>query len=176
MLALYRSLLYLYPRGYRREFCEEMIAVFEEAKREAWQRGVMGRVLFFAREMGGVVGGALEEHVRVLGGSVFLQIFGSTFGSGRLRMRSEFRFPKATVALMTVILAAVVWTIEKAKAISASVPHTNPPIVPVPTVQFTIVPTLLVVTAMAVAAGALGWAALFALRRSGMQRLSGSKG
>ena len=91
-------------------------------------------------------------------------------------MRSEFRFPKATVALMTVILAAVVWTIEKAKAISASVPHTNPPIVPVPTVQFTIVPTLLVVTAMAVAAGALGWAALFALRRSGMQRLSGSKG
>jgi hypothetical protein len=171
MLALYRSLLYLYPPAHRRQFCEEMTAVFEEAKREAWQRGVVGRAIFCARELGGLVGGALEEHMRAMGGSDFLPMFGSR----RLRMRSEFRFPKATVALMTIILAAVVWAIEKAKAISASVPNTNPPRVPVPTVQFTIVPTLLVVTAMAVAAGAVGWAVLFALRRSGMQRFSGSK-
>ena len=172
MTTLYRSLLYLYPAAHRREFCEEMVAVFEEAKREAWQKGVTGQVLFCARELGGLVGGALEEHVRAMGGLDFLQMFGPR----RLRMSSEFRFPKATVGLMAVILAAVVWTIEKAKAISASVPDTNPPIVPVPTVQFTIVPTLLVVTAMAVVAGAVGWAVVFALRRSGMQRFSGSKG
>jgi len=175
MLALYRSLLYLYPSGHRREFCEEMTAVFEAAKKEAWQRGVAGRVMFCARELGGLAGGALEEHVRVIGGSDFFQMFGSEFGSRRLRMRSEFRFPKATVALMTVILAAVVWTIEKAKAISASVPQTSTQVGPI-SVQFTIVPTLLVVLAMAVGVGALGWAVVFALRRSGMQRFSGFRG
>jgi Ca2+/H+ antiporter len=87
-------------------------------------------------------------------------------------MRSEFRFPKATVALMAVILAAVVWTIEKAKAISASVPHTDPQVGPISPEQITIVPTLLLVTVMAVAAGMLGWAVLYALRRSGMQKFS----
>jgi hypothetical protein len=175
MLALYRNLLYLYPPAHRREFCEEMMAVFEEAEREAWQKGVTGRVLFCAREVAGVVSGALEEHMRVLGGSDFLQMFGAKFGSGRLRMRSEFRFPKATVALMTIILAAVVWTIEKAKAISASLPHTSTQVGPI-SVQFTIVPTLLLVLIIAGTAGAIGWAVVFALRRSGIQRFSGFKG
>lgn len=90
-------------------------------------------------------------------------------------MRSEFRFPKATVALMTIILAAVVWTIEKAKAISASVPHTSQQVGPI-SVQFTIVPTLVLVLIIAGTAGAIGWAVLFALRRSGVQRFIGFKG
>jgi len=175
MLALYRGLLYLYPPAYRREFCVEMTAVFEEAKKEAWQRGVVEQVVFCARELGGLAGGALEEHMRVVGGSDFLQMFGSMSGSRRLRMRSEFRFPKATVALMTIILAAVVWTIEKAKAISASVPHTSQQVGPI-SVQFTIVPTLVLVLIIAGTAGAIGWAVLFALRRSGVQRFIGFKG
>ncbi len=86
-------------------------------------------------------------------------------------MRSEFRFPKATVALMTVILAAVVFTIEKAKAISASVPHANLPVGPIQ-VQFTIVPTLLVVLIGTAVAGVIGWTILFAMHRSGVQQLS----
>jgi len=169
MTTLYRSLLYLYPPAHRREFGEEMMAVFAEAKREAWQKGVVGRMLFYAREMGGLAGGALEEHMRVVGGSDFLRLFGSISVLGRLRMKSEFRFPRATVGLMTIILAAVVWTIEKAKAISASVPDTSQQVGPI-SVQFTIVPTLLLVLIMAGTAGAISWAVLFALRRSGMQR------
>src|SRR5437899_11183675 len=88
-------------------------------------------------------------------------------------MRSEFRFPKATAPLMAIILAVIVVAIEKAKAISASVPHTNPLVGPIPPVHFTVVWTLLLVLIFAGTAGALGWAILFALRRSGMHRFSG---
>ncbi|HXY25769.1 MAG TPA: hypothetical protein VEI73_14030 [Candidatus Acidoferrum sp.] len=90
-------------------------------------------------------------------------------------MRSEFRFPKATVALMTIILAAVVWTIEKAEAISASLPHTGQQVGPI-SEQFTIVPTLVEVLLITLAGGALAWVVLFALRRSGLQRFSESRG
>jgi hypothetical protein len=168
MLTLYRIMLYLYPVAYRNEFGEEMIEVFQEAKSEAWQKRLAARIAFCAREARGLVSGALQEHLRVPIGGDFLR----AFLSRRFTMRSEFRFPKATVALMAVILAAVVWTIEKAKAISASVPHTDPQVGPISPEQITIVPTLLLVTVMAVAAGMLGWAVLYALRRSGMQKFS----
>ena len=36
---------------------------------------------------------------------------------GRFRMRLEFRFPRATATLMTIMVAAVVLTIEQARAI-----------------------------------------------------------
>ena len=87
-------------------------------------------------------------------------------------MRSEFRFPKATVGLMLVILAAVMFTIEKAKAISASIPHANPPVGHIHPSQFEILPTLFLTMLSAVGAGVIGWAILFALRRSGLQQLS----
>ena len=87
-------------------------------------------------------------------------------------MRSEFRFPKATVALMTIILAIVTYAIEKAKAISASVPHSSMNVPPIQ-MQVTIVPTLLVVLFGTAAVGVLGWAILFALRRSGVHHFSG---
>ena len=82
-------------------------------------------------------------------------------------MRSEFRFPKATVGLMLVILAAVMFTIEKAKAISA-----HPPVGHIHPSQITILPMLLVAMIGAIGAGIIGWAILFALRRSGLQQLS----
>lgn len=87
-------------------------------------------------------------------------------------MKSEFRFPKATVGLMIVILAAVMLAIEKAKAISASVPHANPPVGPIHSAQATIVQTLLVALIWAITAGAIGWGILYALRRTGVQQLS----
>ena len=87
-------------------------------------------------------------------------------------MRSEFRFPKATVALMTIILLAVIMTIEKAKAISESVPHANPPVGPIQPAYITIVPTFLIVFAGVCVCGALLWAVLFAFHLSGVQRLS----
>jgi len=171
MVSAYRWLLHLYPQAYRKEFAEEMEAVFFEAETATWQKSMPQRVMFFASEFAGVICGALDEHLRMLTGSGLLPLFGSR----RLFMRSEFRFPKATVALMTIILAAVVWTIEKAKAISASVPPTGQQVGPI-SVQFTIVPTLMVALVITLTGGALAWVVLFALRRSGLQRFSDSGG
>lgn len=89
-------------------------------------------------------------------------------------MKSEFRFPKATVGLMLVILAVVMLAIEKAKAISASLPHANPPMGLMHSAPATIVQTLTLLVALiwALAAGAIGWGILYALRRTGVQQLS----
>lgn len=87
-------------------------------------------------------------------------------------MKSEFRFPKATVGLMLAILAAVMLAIEKAKAISASIPRANPPVPPIHSLQATIVQTLLGTLIWAITAGAIGWGILYALRRTGVQQLS----
>jgi hypothetical protein len=49
-LALYKMLLSLYPRAFRREFASDMIQDFEEANHEAWTndrwRGVLSLSLF----------------------------------------------------------------------------------------------------------------------------------
>ena len=168
MLPLYRCLLRLYPSAYRDEFGDEMFAAFREAQAETWNKGVVARAVFCAREVGGLLRGALEEHLQGIAGSHFSPMFPVR----RFTMRSEFRFPKATAPLMAIILALVVVAIEKAKAIQASLPHTNPHVGPIQPAQFTLFSTLLVVLAITCTAGLLGWAILFALRRSGLHRLS----
>jgi hypothetical protein len=87
-------------------------------------------------------------------------------------MHSGFRFPKATPMLMAVILAGVILTIEKATGIQDSLPYTNPQLPPIQTEHFTFFPAMAVILLSAYAAAAIGWAALYALRRSGMHRLS----
>jgi hypothetical protein len=57
-----------------------------------------------------------------------------------------------------------------------ALPHTGPQFPPIPAAQLTIIPTLLVVLVAAGIVGALGWAILFAMRRSGIQQFSESKG
>ena len=168
MLALYRALLRLYPPAYRCEFGNEMMDVLLEAQDEIRRKNAMTRIFFAMREAGGLLSGALQEHLRGITGSYNNGIFSVR----RLAMKSEFRFPKATVGLMIVILAAVMLTIEKAKAISASFPHTNPPVGQIHTVQATIVQTLLATLIWAITAGAIGWGILYALRRTGVQQLS----
>ena len=69
-------------------------------------------------------------------------------------MKTEFRFPKATVGLMVVILAAVMLAIEKARAISMSIPHANPPVSLVPSALAIIAQVLLATLIWAVVAGA----------------------
>jgi len=177
MLSLYRFLLRLYPRAYRHEFGVEMLAVFREAQTETWKKGVLARGVFCAREVAGLLRGALGEHLQAIAGSDLLtasrsRISLSIFPLRRFTMRSEFRFPKATAPLMAIILALIVVAIEKAKAIQASLPHTNPHVGPIQPAQFTLFSTVLVVVAITCAAGLLGWAILFALRRSGLHRLS----
>jgi hypothetical protein len=176
MRALYRALLYLYPPAYRSEYGEEMMEVLSEVQAVTRNRNALARILSGGHEAGGLLYGAMREHFRSItgpyDGRMLSSMFSSMFLSRRFTMRSEFRFPKATVALMTIILAAVTFTIEKAKAISASVPHANPPVGLIQPAQITIVPTLLVVLISAVAAGVLGWGILFALRRSGVHHLA----
>jgi hypothetical protein len=87
-------------------------------------------------------------------------------------MRSSFRFPKTTAFLMTVILAGVVLAIERAEAIRASVPDINPRIDPIQPAHLTILATMALMFLVVYIAGAVGWVVLFALRRSGVHRLS----
>ena len=87
-------------------------------------------------------------------------------------MHSDFRFPKATAPLMVVILAGIVMAIDRAKEIAAAVPYANPRIGPVQPVHLVALPSLLLIVVIAGIAGAIGWAMLFALQRSGVQRFS----
>ncbi|HKW63402.1 MAG TPA: hypothetical protein VJN89_12715 [Candidatus Acidoferrum sp.] len=168
MLAFYRGLMRLYPPAYRSEFGDEMMDVLLEVRAE--NRAKDRLALFFsgARETGGLLFGAVREQFRRITGSYDNGIFSAR----RFAMKSEFRFPKATVALMVVILAAVIFTIEKAKAISMSIAHPNPQVGPIHSTQDMIVHALLATLIWAIGAGAIGWGILYALRRTGVQQLS----
>lgn len=168
MLALYRALLRLYPAAYRCEFGDEMVEALAEVEGEIRKKNAMKQIFFAMQEAGGLLSGALHEHLRSITGSNVNGIFSVR----RFVMKSEFRFPKATVGLMMAILGVVIWAIEKAKAISASIPHANPAVGPIRPEQFAFGQTLLAVLIWAAVAGALGWAILFALRRTGVQQLS----
>jgi hypothetical protein len=168
MLSFCRYLLYLYPPAHRLEYGEEMVAVLCERQAESWNSGVVARWSFWAREIAGLLHGALQEHVRAMAG---LHLW-AVFQSRRFSMRSEFRFPKATAWLMLVILVAVVMAIEKAKAIQASLPDTHPYVGPIQPAQFTLISTFAVLFVAGCVVGAVGWAILLALRRSGVQRFS----
>ena len=172
MLSLYRCLLCLYPLSHRLEYGGEMAAVFREARAAIATKGAVTRGLFWVCEIGGLVRGAIQEHVRSMTGSYSWV----PLPTRRFTMYSEFRFPKATAFLMTVILAAIVLAIERAQAISASLPHINPPVGPIQPEHFTFLPSVLLMFAVAYAAGMIGWAILFALKRSGVHRLSGMQG
>ena len=168
MLAIYRTLLYLYPSAYREEYDEEMMAVFYEAQAGMARKSFARRATVCVREVGGLLRGALREHARNIVGSQGYSIFPSR----RLTMHSEFRFPKTTAPLMAVILAGIILAIDKAKEVQASVPYANPGIGPVQPVHMVALPSLLLIVVIAGVAGAIGWMILFALQRSGIQRFS----
>ncbi len=168
MLPLYQSLLHLYPSAYRQQFAEEMIAVFREVNADAQRKGGIVTAKLYLREIAGLFRGAIAEHARrILGSDVLFPL-----SSRRFAMRSQFRFPKSTVFLMTVILAGVVLAIQRADAIRASVVDVNPPVVTIQPTQPTFLPTFALMFLGVYIAGALGWLVLFALRRSGVHRLS----
>ena len=169
MLAFYRALLRLYPAAYRCEFGEEMMGVLSEVLSENQKKSALVSLFSGARETGGLLFGAAREHFYTITGSHGSGVFSF---KRRLAMRSEFRFPKATLGLMMVILAAVMLAIEKARAISMSLPHANPPVGPIQDVQVAVVQVFLATLVWAITAGAIGWGILYALRRTGVQQLS----
>jgi hypothetical protein len=171
MLSLYRCLLYLYPAAYRNEYGDEMAGVFREVLKDVQSETLDKQLLpqgrFLLRELAGLLSGAMQEHARAIAVSHLL------FPSRRFTMRPEFRFPKATPVLMTIILAGVVLTIEKATAIEESLPQAYPQqLPPIQPEHFTFFPAMAVIFLSAYAAAVIGWAVLFALRRSGVHRLS----
>ena len=173
MLSLYRCLLYLYPSAHRCEFGEEMAAVFRDVQAETQKKGIVEHGLFCAREVAGLVCGALQERFRSIAGRSPTALFPSAlFPSRGFITRSEFRFPKVTAFLMVVILAGVVIAIDKAEAIQVSLPHTNSPVGPIQPAQFVFFPIIALMFAVVYGVGIVGWAILFALRRSGVHRLS----
>jgi hypothetical protein len=169
-VSVYRNLLRLYPALHRKQFGEEMAAVFGEMQAETVTKSKLERAAFWIRETAGVVGGALLEHWRVLGGDSI----GVWFPPRRFTMRTEFRFPKATAVLMTIILAGVVLAIKKGETISSS--HVNPPIGPLPPTHSVLLGGIFLALAFFYAAGLIGWAILFAMRRSGVHRLAETSG
>ena len=168
MLAIYRCLLYLYPSAYRDEYGEEMMAVFYQVEAAMGRKSSVARTVRSIREAGGLLRGALRERAR----SIVGPHGGAMFSSRRLAMRSEFRFPKATVTLMAIILVGVIMAIDKARAIQASVPYANPRVGPIQPVHLTVLPSLLLIFVAACVAGGIGWAILFALQQSGVQHFS----
>jgi len=160
MTCFYRCLLYLYPPLYRREYAAEMISVFRDAQADVWFGSFRERLSFRTRETLGLLAGAAQEHLRILCGNSPIISF------TRLDMRPEFRFPRSTVVLMSVVFAGVVFAMKEASAIQAkygsasdSMWHTFPGFAGL-TFGFTF------------ATVAIVWAILFALGRTGVHRLA----
>lgn len=158
MRTVYEWLLRLYPEGHRRRFSEEMAFVFEQAKAERANQGPGTLTSFYFREIAGMLGGAWQERLQ-------------EFFNRRSAMRTQFRFPRTTPILMSIILAGVVLAIRKAEAIQASLPDVNPAVGPIHPAQHEFLSDIGIWLLSFYLVGSIGWAILFALRRSGTHRL-----
>lgn len=167
MSSFYRGLLFLYPPAYRKQFGAEMLAVFADLNSEISGKSIATRVVFAAREIGGLLAGAMRERLQ----GRFAVPFEFSFSMRRFDMRNGFRFPKATAVLMTLILGGVIVAIRQGEAISRSLPDVSQPIAPIHSVPSNLLPGVVVGFLFFYAAGLIGWAALFAMRRSGVHRL-----
>jgi len=168
MLTFYRRLLWLYPTSHRELFSEEMLAVFSELEMNHRTESISRRAIFYIRELLGVLRSALFEHIS----QTFDTEIDFTFASRRVFMKDGFRFPKTTAILMALILGGVLLAIKRGEDISASLPHVNPSVGPIQPAHSTLLPPIALFFAFFYAAGLIGWAILFALRRSGVHRLA----
>jgi hypothetical protein len=162
MPGIYQHLLRLYPVNHRDDFGEEMTGVFDELRADAIASGVLPQVRFYVRESVGLLVGAVHERWR-------------EFISRRLSMRTDFRFPKATWILMTIILAGVALAIEKGEAISASLSRVNPVAGPsYQPGQHALLSGIALSFLVIYGLGLLAWAAAFVFRRSEIGGLDGA--
>jgi hypothetical protein len=113
--AVYRWLLYLYPPEFRRAFGEEMEWVFGEADAKAVSVGGVFRFRFYAREIAGMLGGAVVEQLSAVESLKFMSRRFSV-----VRYRNGFRFPMAGIAFMAISLGLVLWAIRNAQTIANS--------------------------------------------------------
>jgi hypothetical protein len=161
MLSLYRGLLYLYPSIYRREYSDEMISVFRDAHADVSAASIADRISFRIRETLGLLAGAVRERVRFVSDRYPLIAF------RRFDMRPEFRFPRSTVFLMSIIFAGVILAMEKANLIQVKYAAGVGSI-------WASLPWFLGFTLLFTWGAALViWGILFALGRTGTHRLAG---
>ncbi len=169
MLAIYRKLLSLYPVEHRELFSEEMLSVLSEERSEIRDRKLLVKGRFVLREATGLLMGALREHFRALT-EIHEEL---SFVSGRFAMRNGFRFPISTIVFMALILACVMWAIQKGEDIATSVPNVNPPLpVHIQPIHSILLGGMPLFFGIFYAAGLIGWGILYALRRSGVHRLA----
>jgi len=167
MTHVYQRLLWLYPAEHRREFGDEMCAVFDEARLDSQEKNVAAWASFLTREFAGLLAGALREHVRALANFDITDILSTR----RFNMRNGFRFPKSTAILMTIILLGVIMAIQKGESIANSLPHVNPQIAPIFEGHSALLPPIALYVAFFYVLGLIGWIILHALHRSGVHRL-----
>ncbi|HTS05317.1 MAG TPA: hypothetical protein VMP68_07015 [Candidatus Eisenbacteria bacterium] len=172
MLNVYRRLLRLYPAAYRREFADEMLDVIAEARSEVIRENIINQSIFTFREVLGLVTGALTEHLRIAD----WRDFKFSFPRKEFIMRNGFRFPKATVVFMMLILGGVLMAIKKGGDIARSLPDVNPQIAPIQPSHWALVPPVVLLWMFFCALGLVGWVVLFGLRKSGMHRLERMSG
>jgi hypothetical protein len=171
MLKLYRALLRLYPADFRAEFGDEMTSVFVDSQRERSTTGPLPRGMFYLRELAGLILGALRERSRSLVAFPRWIPIPSQLPLRSFTMTSQFRFPKTTAVLMTIILAGVILAIKKGEAI-ATLPYANPPVPPNQPDYLMLLPSLAAMFLAASMVAGFGWVVLFLLRRTGVHRLS----
>jgi len=159
MIRFHGCLFYLYPPSYRREWREEMTAVLRDAQTDIRSRSLRERLAFDARETLGLLAGALQEHLRIVSGHSPLMSF------TRFNMRPEFRFPRSTVVLMSVIFGGVMFAMKEASSIQAKYGSASES-------MWRTFPGFAGLTfGFALVMVAIAWAILFALGRSGVHRL-----
>jgi hypothetical protein len=111
MLRLYRWLLYLYPALYLREYKDEMVSVFRDAHADVGAGRIRERISFCVRETWGLLAGAVREHIHNMTDSY------QSIPFRGWNVRPEFRFPRSTVFLMSIIFGGVILAMEKANTI-----------------------------------------------------------
>jgi hypothetical protein len=171
MRALYRRLISLYPPEFRRDFGEEMNCVFADASAAAARAGFVRRLAFAAREIAGLLRGALEEQIR--------SISGLSFVSRRIAMTSNrlrFRFPVAGIVLMVLSFAGLVLAIRYARDIAISLAGTTAKfqgqVYAYQPTQVSLLQTFGFGFGATLVCAVVVWAVLHTLHRSGVHRLS----
>jgi hypothetical protein len=169
MLFLYRCLLYLYPVPYRRDYGGEMTGVFRDLHGETMRKELPARAAFYAREFVGLLRGAWRERPRA--SPIPIQWISNSNKEVRLAFRIPFseshahsdgRYPGSNSDDR-----------EGHRDIRQSLPLAYPQeLPPIKPEHFTFFPAMAVIFFGAYAAAAIGWIVLFALRRSGVHRLS----
>ena len=159
MLALYRRLLILYPYAYLRKYGDEMISVFYLAQQDARRQSAQARALFYVREFGGLIRGALRERLHHEDWDLLR----------RFDMRPEFRFPRSAILLMSVLFGTILFAVEKMRTIA--VQHSVDPGA-VPNWLFLFSRVFVMGAVFTCVTGLIGYGILFVLRRSGMHRFS----